>query len=392
MATITKRIIKKGKDKNGNIKENLTVWDVYYNFKNPTTGKWEKKSKKGFRTEKEAKLFEAKTTTQMHDNSYISPLKLTVRKYLNDWMETYCEPKLRENTLLGYKRNVDGHIIPALGNIELQKLTVTQIDKFYAAKQENGRLDGRGGLSQRSILYIHRVLCQALDHAVCKGLIQRNVAKDATVRPKKIKKFKHNIYSIDELRILLIAVKDTYMEVAIALGGICGMRRGEVLGLRWSDVDFDNAIINISQQLIPVNKSMKFTTTKTEESERNLPVGNSVMDILKRRYAFQQMQKELLGEHFKDANVVVCDDDGALIHPSNFSARFSDVLKRHGMKHIRFHDLRHSCATLMLEKGVDIKSISNYLGHSSIDITGNTYLTATDTLKRNAAMKIDFEI
>jgi integrase len=218
---IQERIRKKGTDKNGKMKENLVVYDVYYRYKNPATGQWKKTSKKGFTAKKDAEKYLVTIQHQMLENTFVLPKKLTLREYLNDWLETYVKVNLRKTTIDGYKRIIEKHLLPNLGNIELQNLNSNHIDNFYAQKQKSGKLDGTGGLAPRTLMYIHRVLNQAIEHAVKKKIISRNAVKDITNKPK-LKKFKNEIYSSTELVELLNAVKSTYMEAAITLGGIHG--------------------------------------------------------------------------------------------------------------------------------------------------------------------------
>ena len=169
--TIKTRLIKKGLDKNAKEKENLKVYDVYYRFKDPSTGKWKQTSKKGFRSKGEAENFLLRINTQLNDSTFIQSKKITVREYLEEWLRTYVECNLKKKTISSYKSIILLHIIPALGNIELQKLTSSHIDEFYICKLKNGRIDGKGGLSQKSLMYIHRILSEALQHAVKKKLL-----------------------------------------------------------------------------------------------------------------------------------------------------------------------------------------------------------------------------
>lgn len=388
---VKERIMKKGKDLNGKMKENLKVYDACYRYKDPCTGKWKNTSKGGFRRKKDAQEFLLQVNSQMAENKFVQPKKLTVRDYLTDWINNYVELQLRKTSANGYKRNIEKHIIPYLGNIELQNLTANHIDDFYTYKQKSGRLDGKGGLSQKSLLYIHRVFYEALEHAVRKHIIPRNVVKDITYKFKP-KKFRNDIYDSQEIIQLLNSVRDTYMEVAVALGGIYGMRRGEILGLKWSDIDFDNKVISINRQLVPVNNSMEFEDPKSEESIRTLPMTDEIIEILQRRKKQQEEQIQIMQGHYQDKEMIVCNDDGTLIDPRNFSKRFSSILNKHNMKHIRFHDLRHTCATLMLNSDIDLKLISNWLGHSSIGITSDIYVKVVTGSKRQMAEKMSLNI
>jgi integrase len=389
--SIRERILNKGIDKNGKTKNNLKVYDVFYRYRDPATGKVKQTSKKGFRGKGEAEDFLLRINTQLMDNNFIQIKKLTLREYLTDWLSTYVETNLRKSTIAGYRRNLEQHVLPHLGNVELQSLTSSQIDNFYAKKQKDGRLDGKGGLSAKSMIYIHRVLNEALEHAVKKRLITRNVAKDIISLPR-IKKHKGEIYSANEIKALLEFVKDTNMEVPIILAAICGMRRGEILGLMWDEVSFENQTIRICRQLLPTKNGLEFEEPKSEDSNRTINTPAEVMDMLKRQSERQQEYKRLLGDEYHDNGLVNCCNNGELLNPSYFSKQFAQTIKNAGLKHIRFHDLRHSCASLMLTAGVPMKVASQILGHSSIGITADLYTHVITDLKKDAAAKVGSEI
>jgi integrase len=385
---IETRIIKKGIDKSGKEKENLKVYDVYYRYKDPSTGIWKQTSKKGFRTKGEAEDFLLKVNTQLNDNSFVKPKKITVREYLKDWIETYVECTLKKSTVSSYKSIVEQHIVPYLGNVELQKLTSSHIDRFYSEKLKNGRLDGKGGLSAKSVLYIHRILSEALGHALKKSYINNNPIKNITTSPK-VPKYRAQIYNRDEILSLMQAIKDTDMEPPVVLAALCGLRRGEVLGLRWQDIDLKNKSIRISRQLIALDKGFDYDTPKSETSRRELAIPQIVATVLESHAARQEQIKQLLGNEHEDNGLVNCNNDGTPINPKNFSKKFANILKKYKLKHIRFHDLRHSYASLMLVSGNSLKVTSELLGHSTISLTADTYTHVIDDLKKEAANKID---
>lgn len=390
--SIKERFIKKGKNKNGKTVDNLKVYDVFYRYRDPSTGKYKQTSKKGFRTKGEAENFILKINSQMLDNTFAQPRKILIRDYLLEWLDLYVnESNLRKTTIAGYKVNIEGHIIPALGHIELQGLTASHIESFYAQLLKDGRMDGKGGLSPKSIKYIHRVFSKTLDNALKKRMVTHNVAKEVMNLPKT-KKYSAEIYNKQEIRILLNAVKDTDMEVPIALAAICGLRRGEVLGLKWCDISFDNCIIRVCRQLLPTKDGFEFSEPKSETSNRVCSVPKEVIEILIRHKQNQDYYRDLLSFEYKEYDLVNCNADGSFISPSFFSKKFSNVIKKVGLKHIRFHDLRHTCASLMLSAGVQMKVASEILGHSSIGITADLYTHVITDLKKEAALKIGREI
>jgi len=338
--TITERIIKKGKDKKGKIRENLKVYDVYYRYIDPNTGKWRQTSKKGFRSKGEAEAFILKTNSLIAENAFVQPKKITVREYLLDWLDSYVRTNLRASTIAGYEINIEKHIIPHLGNIELQSLTSSHIDGFYAQKLKTGRIDGKGGLSAKSVMYIHRVLNEALEHAIKKKLITHNVSKDVTNLPR-LKKYKSLVYDSKEIKELLQVVRDTDMEVPVVLAAISGMRRGEVLGLKKTDISFENQTIRIRRQLIATKTGLVFEDPKSEDSNRIIHPPVEVIKIIEKHLNRQEETKKLLGNDYQNMDLVNCYPDGRPIDPRYFSHKFSNVLEKSGLKHIRFHDLRY---------------------------------------------------
>ena len=387
---VRERVMKKGIDNKGKTRENLKVYDVYYRFQDPSTGVWKQTSKKGFRTKGEAESFLLKINTQLASHSFVQPDKVTLREYLTEWFNEY-EINLKKTTVAGYRVNIEKHIIPAIGNVEMQNLTSNCIDDFYRQKLKNGRVDGKGGLSQKSLMYIHRVLSLALDHAVKKRIIFKNPVKEIINVPKPLK-YRGEVYGATEIKHLLDVVKNTDMELPIALAAVCGMRRGEVMGLLHTDIDLKNYTINICRQLIPTKDGPIFDTPKTEDSNRIIHFPDGVAKIIRRHLKRQEEYKEMLGDEYNDNDLINCYPNGKLINPSNFSKMFSDCLKRAGMKHITYHSLRHAAASLMLLAGVEMKIASSVLGHSSLGITADLYSHVVKSSKVIAANKVGIVI
>jgi len=353
---------------------------------NPNTGKKKQKMQRGFNTKKAAQEFLTNLQHQVLTGNYIEPGKITLGEYLDNWMKTYVEVNLKQSTIDGYFNNIERHIKPYFGGIQLQKLRAASIQEFYNAKLK-GVENGSKPLSAKSILYIHRVLSQALKHAVSKQLIPKNVA--AEVSPPKVKKFRGEVYNLNEIRQLLTAASGTFMEVPITLAVMLGLRRGEVLGMSWNQVNFSNKTVTINQQLSKTSKGPKIDTTKTDSSNLVIPISDSIISLLKKQKLQQTRNKVLLGQEYKDSNLIVTLDDGSYLSPDYFTKKFSQFLKDKNLKHIRFHDLRHSYATMMLANGQPIHAIAQLMGHSSIKVTGDIYGHVLDDTKRKASKEMD---
>lgn len=346
-------------------------------------------SKRGFKTKKEAHIFLNEIQNTILRGTYVAPEKITVAEFLNDWLQTYVEPKLKLTTYDGYRRNIKCHIIPSLGDIPLQKLRPDHIESFYIEKLNSGRVDGKGGLSLKSVTYIHRVFKNALKHAVRKQIIPKNVAAFVSPSSSKENAFEATVYDLAEISELLTVIRGTNLEVPVILGALLGMRRGEVLGLMWSEVDLKNKVIYIRNQLVKTYKGPAFSTPKTKESKRTIPISDNLVEILKKQRINQIENQLLFGEKYINKNLVVCQKDGEWINPDYLSRKFKRFLERHKLKHIRYHDLRHSYSTILIDHGEPMAVISKLLGHTSIKTTVDLYTHPLDKAKRKTNDAMD---
>jgi integrase len=271
-------------------------------------------------------------------------------------------------------------VIPHLGNIELQKLNPLHIQQYYNFKSKT--------LCGKTLLQHHRVLRKALDYAYKMQMICRNPA-DLLDAPRA-KKYKARALTVDEVKLLLQAIKNTKFEVPINLGIALGLRRGEILGLKWEDIDFENNIINIRNNLQLADKKLIFKDPKSEDGERSLVAPEDLMSLLKiHRKKQLEYQLHYGGSSFNKLNLVNVNSMGKPINPSSFSHAFGDFIRRRDLPLIRVHDLRHTNATLMLKTGTGAKVASSRLGHSTIDITLNLYSHVTQDLNTEAAVKLN---
>lgn len=372
------------------LKGGKTCWRVIVEQGMGPDGKRKRIYRNVHGTKKEAEALMAKLVSELNTGLLIEPTKITVTEYLRDWLVTYVQPNLSPTSVDGYTVNIEKHIIPRIGHIPLQQLKPTHVQKFYQDLLQNGRTDGTGGLSARSVLYVHRNLREALDHAVRLQLIQRNVADMVTL--PKAGNYKAEVYSPDELTHLLQVAKDTDMELPVALAAVMGLRRGEVLGLRWCDIDFDKKKLTVCNNLVQTSKGNISKEPKSANSLRILELPEGLIPILKRHKALQAENRLKLGAGYREDNYVYCKADGSPYSPGYLSRKFTAFLKKNHLKRIRFHDLRHSNATLMLACGIPAKVASERLGHSNIGITLDLYSHCLDSMQKDAAEKINLGI
>jgi len=350
-------------------------------------GKRKQKWFSGFQTKKEAQNKLTEVLSQLKNNSYIEPSKITLGEYLIEWLETNAKPNIAVTTYSGYSVNIRKHIIPHIGSIVLQELHPIQIQNFYNSLSQDGKCNSKGALSPRSIQYIHMVLRQALEYAYKMQIIPRNVA-DMVKIPKQ-KKYIPNFLSSDEINNLLKIFKDTsiYMPVLLAVG--IGLRRGEVLALKWSNIDLENKIIYINENLIPTKEGAIFSTPKTDSSKREIIVPENIITELVKLKEIQENNKKLLGKGYINNDLVCCYDNGKNFSPGAFSHLFAEILKRNNFRHIRFHDLRHTNATLMLKANISPKVASVRLGHSKVSTTLDIYSHVVKEMQEEAAHKLN---
>jgi integrase len=266
----------------------------------------------------------------------------------------------------------------------LQKLTPQQVNALYRQKEKDG-------LQPKTINSIHGVLHKALDDAIKWGYVSRNVCD--VVSPPRLVKSERPFLALDQAKKLLEVVDGDRLEPAIMLALLMGMRRGEILALRWTDVNFENATIKI-MRTVDYYPKLGFVEdeAKTDDSKRKLVMPSLVIDMLKSHRIQQKALKSKTGDKWEDRNLVFTDFRGGYFNPRYLEKKFKELLAKAGLPAIRFHDLRHSAATLLLEMGVDLKVIQLILGHSNINITSATYLHGSLSLQRDAMDKWDSAI
>ncbi len=253
----------------------------------------------------------------------------------------------------------------------------------------NGRKDNQGGLSSKSILQIHRILSRALKRAQRLQMIKQNPCE--YVELPKMKRYKPNIYDAEQIKRLLTVAKNEEIYIPVLLSATLGLRRGEVLGLTWDCIDYENKVLTINKSLLYIEQSnsVEFSTTKTESGNRRILILSQLINILKEHQNVQNEIKRDIGSAYHDWNLICCYANGRYFNPTRFSHKFSRLLEKYELEHIRFHDLRHSNATLMLEGNIPAKIASQRLGHSSIQVTLDIYSHVRDEAQKETVELID---
>ncbi len=289
---------------------------------------------------------------------------------------------VRNDTLDGYRRDLDNHVKPRLGQKQLTKITPADLKDLYAHLLEHGRLskvrDENNGLAPATVRSIHTTLHHALKTAVEEGLLPANPADEVT--PPKLPRNPKGVLNNDQLDALMTAIRQDplwhdffYTELTT------GLRRGELLALQWDDLDFQTGELRVQRQVQRIRGELTVTQPKTRSSSRSIILPPPILDILKNcrqhtgsRWMFPSPRKE---DSPRD--------------PAAVRKTLSIILERAGCKHVRFHDLRHTFATMSLENGMDVKTLYAIIGHISSATTLNVYAHVTDGMRQSAAAKID---
>jgi integrase len=286
-------------------------------------------------------------------------------EYLNRWLNGSVKGSVKAKTFNDYEWLVRKHIAPALGRIRLESLSPIHLQRLYQAKLE-------AGLSPSTVRHLHVVLHRALDQALRWGLVPRNVSE--AVDLPKLQKKEIRPLSADEARRLLEAARGDRLEALYMLAIHCGLRQGELLGLRWENLDLETGTLQVRRTLTTTKGGPRFTAPKTAKSRRSIKLTAGAVDALRRHHDRQFAESTRLTGLWQDYGLVFATTTGTPLNPSNLTSRFfKPLLKRAGLPDVRFHDLRHTCATLLLSKGVHPKLVQELLGHATIAITLDTY-------------------
>jgi integrase len=308
-------------------------------------------------------------------------------EWLDEWLEL-CERRgLRPATVESYRVMVGLHVDDDLAGTVLSRVTSASLNKLYAQRLKSGRRHGRrsDGLSPRTVRYPHTILNRAFVDAVCHGHIAANPAAAAdppSVRARRAPVFP--VWSPAELTRFLAAAKCDANYVAFHVAATTGLRRGELLGLRWCDIDEHAGQLHVVQSLVEVGHKPRIMPPKTDRSRRVVALDRATVDLLARHRAWARARIPDLTE----LGLVFSDDKGEPIHPALFSYHFQMSVRRAGVRRIRLHDLRHTHATHALQVGVHPKIVSERLGHSTITVTLDTYSHVLPSMQREAAEAI----
>lgn len=441
-----------------NVRKRGSTW-TYYLYVTDGAGKRQQRSKGGFATRKEAEAARVEALAALLNGNWVQPDRLTVAEFLLDeWLPTQRPPILEESTYTSYARNVRLHVVPYVGAIRLQQLTPMDLNALYRTLLDSGRrppgspirrhdpavldriarlrseghtwqqvadtvagefpdLDGitrhavasairraqepkpaprDPGLSNRMVRYVHTIIHAALRDALRWNRVTRNVAAVATPPPQaSTRRGRHTTWNGEQLGLFLDSVADSPYLPAWLFLATSGSRRGEVLGLKWDDVDLDAATAIISRQVAMVDHRIVVKDLPKTKGGHTISLDAGTVEMLVNHRVRQREIKRLLGAGYHDDGWIFPRPDGTPIHPERFSREFLRRQETYNKAHpdetlprLKLHGLRHTWATLALEEGIDIHVVSDRLDHSSTHITSQIYTHVTRPMQSDAADRV----
>jgi len=361
------------------------TWSAHYYLGFDEQGKKRYTTKRGFATRREAESYLADITKSMHQGTYVDPTKETLSDYLTKWID-YKRDSVRQHTIEIYESAIRLHIAPRLGRTRISELRPVDLRDLYR------HLLRDKGLSKRTVSQIHTILHDALDRAVKWELLPRNVT-DAVDAPKPERQ-RFDVWSLEDVRKFLFSpdVTGNPFFVAFLLALTTGMRQGEILGLRWQDLDLDKSVVHVVRTLTRERGEHVFGPPKSDSGVRDIPLSSQTVEALKTHRVAQARDRLAMGRSYNNQDLVIARTTGEVMSQPILREKFIDLVAKVGIGQIRFHDLRHTHASLLLELGENMKVIQEQLGHSTLSVTADTYTHLSKTLKDRPAQLLSTAI
>ncbi len=364
-------------------------WEVCIDTgSDPATGKRLRhfESVKGTKRVAQQRMHELLHT--LEQGAYIKPTRLTVAQFLEEWLRDYVRTNTAPRTAERYQEIVRIHLIPALGSFPVLVLQPHHIQKYYGSALESGRRDGKGGLSAQTVHHHRRVLYEALKYGVKHGILVRNVAEAVDAPRPEHKEL--GILAASDVQLILDACKETPYYVLFFTLAYTGLRRSELLGLRWEDVDLQKSTLSVVRSLHQLRGGKYiFSEPKTKRSRRQIALSPSLAIVLWEHRLKQEHARKLLGRPLESTDLAFSHPDGRPIRPDSVTRAFPEIAKSVGLRDVRLHDLRHAHATILLQQGVNPKIVQERLGHSSVSTTLDIYSHVLPGLQQAAARQFD---
>jgi len=363
------------------------TWELKFDLgRDPLTGKRITKYRNYKGTKREAQRELNRLLSEADSGQFVDPGKVTLGEYMRQWLD-HAETIVSAKTLERYREIVRCHIAPRIGAVQLARLKPMHLQTFYADLLREGRRDGKGGLSARSVNHVHRLLSNALKQAVKWEMLPRNPAS-AVEAPTPDH---HEVEILDDAQVaaLLKTLEGTRHHTPVLVAVTTGLRRGELLGLRWQDVDLKAGSLSVTQSLEQTKDGLRFKAPKTRRSRRTISLPQVTIEALRAHRKAQAEERLLLGAGYHDSGLVFRQPDGRVIVPERFSKSFAYYVRQAGIPRVTFHALRHTHLSQLLRSGVHPKVASERAGHASVAITLDIYSHVIPGLQEDAAARVD---
>ncbi len=360
-----------------------------------TDGRWtaaitlENRKRKVFygKTRKEVQEKLKQALHEQQQGTLVTASQQTLEKFLLQWLEDR-RVSVRSRTYERYEEYARLHILPVIGRVQLQKLTAQQVQALYTKKL-------KGGLSPTTVNGLHAMLHKALSDAVRLGIVARNVC-DMVTAPRRAYHEMH-VLTVEQAQKLLATVKGHKLEALVVLALTTGMRRGEVLALKWQDINFTRGMLQVRRILsrVPtklveeIGQHYVEAEPKTERSRRSIMLAPLAVEALREHKKQQLLVMAETGADWQNRDLVFCTSLGTPLNPNKVLENFKELLQQAGLPTMRFHDLRHSAATILLSTGVHPKVVQEMLGHNQISMTIDTYSHVLPTMQQEAVNKMN---
>ncbi len=345
------------------LKDGTIVWDAVAHIPNPATGK-RKQVQKTFKTQREAKRWVADQQSAVANGTAVLPNTMTVAELMAYWLENHIRYQRSDQTYINYESTIRRCINPKLGHVKVQRLSVAQVQQWQTELRD-------AGMGTRSVQLAHINLGQALKVALRQGLVSRNVM-DAVDQPRYQPREMDCWTAEEAQKFIAVADQSRYGPVWL-LALVTGLRKGELLGLRWQDVDFEAGVLHVRQAIGSRHGEVVVKQPKTAKSRRDVDLPTELIPVLLAHKARQNERRLALGARWQDHDLVFPSNIGTPTNPDNTDQDFNRLVQLAEVKRIRIHDTRHSYATLAILSGIPVHVVSQSMGHADVSTTLRTY-------------------
>jgi integrase len=374
-------------------------WELKFDLgRDPLTGRRITKYATFHGTKRKAQEELTRLLAHRNEGSYVDPTKMSVAAYLRHWLDADIDRRVAPRTAARHRGIVENNIIPRLGHVPMRKLTAVHIEAFEAELQREGWVKRRRapsdgdqpdvrGLSAQTVQHVHRTLSQALSHAVRLGVLLKNPA--APVKPPRPERREIKILGKDEISTLLKAAKGTLLFLPVLVAVTTGLRRGELLGLRWSDLDLKAGTLTVNQSIERIKGKIAFKAPKTKTSRRSITLPAATVEALEEHRATQAEERMRLGLGRDPRGLVFTRADGEPLDADSLTKAFGRLVAGVRVTPITFHGLRHTHISHLLMDGVHVKVVSERVGHANVNTTLSVYSAYIPSMQADAALRVD---